>query len=82
MSNIEKLAKVVDDSPEKTDLTESGEHRKDDFRLKQLDIGYIENAIYREKWWQLWYTFPLFSPGQDLLILVQETSRSSSSSPS
>lgn len=28
--------------------------RGDDFRIKQLDIGTVENAIFREKWWQIW----------------------------
>ena len=25
-----------------------------DHRLKQLDIGSVENAIFRERWWQIW----------------------------
>ena len=29
--------------------------RSDDFRLKQLDFEASEDAIYRKKWWQLWY---------------------------
>jgi hypothetical protein len=28
--------------------------RAGDFRIEQLDIGDVENAIYREKWWQIW----------------------------
>jgi hypothetical protein len=28
--------------------------RAGDFRIDQLDIGDIENAIFREKWWQIW----------------------------
>jgi hypothetical protein len=28
--------------------------RVGDFRIEQLDIGDVENAIYREKWWQIW----------------------------
>ena len=27
----------------------------DNFRIQQLDIGDVENAIYRKKWWQIWY---------------------------
>ena len=29
-----------------------------DFRLQQLDIGSVENALYRQKWWQIWYILP------------------------
>lgn len=28
--------------------------RSNDFRIKQLDIGAVENAVYRKNWWQIW----------------------------
>ena len=28
--------------------------RVGDFRIEQLDIGDVENALYRKKWWQIW----------------------------
>lgn len=28
--------------------------RSNDFRIKQLDIGTVENAVYRKNWWQIW----------------------------
>lgn len=39
--------------------------RSTDFRLKQLDIGSVENAVFRKKWWQIWCVF-----SQRLAILL------------
>ncbi|KAL5504423.1 hypothetical protein ACEPAH_8498 [Sanghuangporus vaninii] len=36
------------------DVSMANKTRAGDFRIQQLDIGEIENAVYREKWWQLW----------------------------
>ena len=38
-----------------------GRQQKEDFRLRQLDIGSVENAKFRRKWWQLWCVPALFS---------------------
>lgn len=51
-SSIKSAAELSD-----SDDTEKGEKREEragDFRVKQLDIGRIENSVYREKWWQIW----------------------------
>ena len=34
--------------------------RAGDFRLQQLDIGSIENAVFRQKWWQIWYSLDVY----------------------
>ncbi|KAL5526288.1 hypothetical protein ACEPAF_8011 [Sanghuangporus sanghuang] len=36
------------------DVSTANKNHAGDFRIQQLDIGEIENAVYREKWWQLW----------------------------
>ncbi|OCB92268.1 ABC protein [Sanghuangporus baumii] len=36
------------------DVSMANKTRAGDFRIQQLDIGEIENAVYREKWWQIW----------------------------
>ena len=38
----------------KTVVNSKSESRSKDFRLKQLDIGTVANAVFREKWWQIW----------------------------
>lgn len=60
----ETMSEENDASVEKVDHLEKGKtaavekskerYRNEDFRLKQLDIGSIENAKFRRKWWQLW----------------------------
>ncbi|KAH8112628.1 ABC protein [Phellopilus nigrolimitatus] len=51
MSMEGKRASSEDEDVEKAAAKKA---RTDDFRLKQLDIGAVENAVFREKWWQLW----------------------------
>ncbi|EJD07137.1 ABC protein [Fomitiporia mediterranea MF3/22] len=46
LKDVEKIA-VGDSAANKS--------RAEDFRLQQqLDIGTVENAVFRQKWWQLW----------------------------
>ncbi len=52
---------TVEDDEEGVVEVEKGEkliakddNQRRDHMLKHLDIGSIENAVFREKWWQLW----------------------------
>lgn len=57
MSSDER-ADVEDDAKElKAAAAATATARSTDFRLKQLDIGSVENAVFRKKWWQIWYEF-------------------------
>ena len=52
-TGTEKLDGAEKSSPE-SDVSTGNKKRSEDFRIQQLDIGDIENAVYREKWWQIW----------------------------
>ena len=41
------------------DVAPGNKSRAGDFRLQQLDIGSIENAVFREKWWQIWFVLDI-----------------------
>ncbi|KAI5119967.1 hypothetical protein M0805_004347 [Coniferiporia weirii] len=53
MVAVEKRASF-DGKEKNSDAAPRNKPRTEDFRLKQLDIGTVENAVFREKWWQLW----------------------------
>ncbi|TDL20835.1 ABC protein [Rickenella mellea] len=53
-ADVEKSS-VADVDEKKIDVDGRKGHESTDVRVRrQLDIGNIENSIYREKWWQLW----------------------------
>ena len=64
--SADPLTPVDQNEKDKHDLAE--ERREDLFRITQLDIGDVENAIFREKWWQLWCVLHYFIQMSELKI--------------
>ena len=79
MASNEKEPKLGRDNESKEDLEKGGDGGEElgkaaqkeggtkDFRLQTLDVGDEREAIYRKKWYQIWFA-PLLFPSNSLSL--------------